>query len=267
MLEAAYAFYRGSPENRRPVLKATGKKGIQVYWLTEIEHEAAAPHIMRDWIYTKYVELEIEDSYGILFGKDKDNPKKPHIDLTMFQPHRMWRVFCTRMRDRKANGRYSVPLSVGDDLDTAQAKMNLDLRLKYEADCDRGYVRALDKDIRHKFDLRSYQDCDLPTDLVAPADALEARLTPMLRAIMQQEQPSREARYALVAFMFCYMGIRNVEEIYNFIMERTKWIGKKPSTMRYQIRTSVETCHDRFPEKPVPQFVWRELDGGESTTT
>lgn len=266
MLEAAYAFYRAERTARRPVLKGSGKKGIQLYWRTKIENTATAPATMRDWIYTKYVELEIKDSYDISFGKDKDNPERAHIDILMFQSARMWRPFCTRLTKKKPNGRYSVPLSIGDDLETAQAKMNLDLRLTYEDNCDRGYITNLEKNIQHRFDIAAYQECDLPMSLVAPADALESRLTPMLRAIMQQEEPIREGRYALVSYMFCYMGIRDPEEIYNFIMERTKWKKKDPSTMRYQVRTSVDTCLARFPEKPVPKFVWRGQDGGSDSS-
>jgi len=176
----------------------------------------------------------------------------------------MWRPFCTRLKGRKPSGRYSVPLSLGDDLETAQRKMNLDLRLTYEDSCDRGYIRRIDKDIRHNFDMAAYTECDLPSTLMPPADTLEARLTPMLLSIMHMEEPTREQRYALVSYMWCYMGIRGVEDIYNFIMERTEWTKKDPSTMRYQIRTSVETCQNKFPDKPVPRFVWREPDGGNS---
>lgn len=266
MLEAAYAFYRAEPVTKRPVIKGSGKKGVQVYWHTIIDNDKAAPFLMRDWIYTKYVELEIEDSYGLTFGRDKDYPERPHIDISMFQPSRMWRPFCTRLTGRKPNGRYSVPLSLGDDVETAQRKMNLDMRLTYEDTCERGYIRNIDKDIRENFDMAAYTECDLPTAPVPATDAMEARLTPMLRSIMHMETPSREHRYALVSYMWCYMGIRRVEDIYNFIMERTKWTKKDPSTMRYQIRTSVETCENRFPEKPVPRFVWREPDGGDANS-
>lgn len=266
MLEAAYLVYRSCSDKERPVLKLSGQKGVQLYWRHDLKHPKT-PEIMRDWVYTKYMELEIGPSYDILFGRDPDHPTKPYWDITMFQEHRMWRVYCTRLRGYEPNGRYSVPLTVGDTLDVAQRKMELDLTLEYATDVERHLLHDIDKKVAHHFDIDAYRESNLPPTTTPPKDAIEERLTPMLRAIMARPgMVPREWRYALVSYLWCYMGIRSEEDIFNFIMERTKWEPKTASTMRYQIRSVVKTCQNRWPEKPVPSFVWREPDGGTNAS-
>jgi hypothetical protein len=258
MLEAAHILYKADKPDERPVEKASGKKGIQLYWKVQDEG-CKTPVIMRDWIYSKFVRAGIEDTCDIYFGKREDDKTHPHIDITMFQPYRMWRIYCTRLTGRRPNGRFSIPISYGDDLDTVQAKMKMDLRLKYEADLSRKVLKM--RNINHIFDMTSYQDQNMPPSAAPPLDAVEVRLTPMLRALVHTKgTPPHPWRYALVSYLYCYMGLREPEDIITFLMERTEWENKSPGQMRYQVRSIVNTCRRKWPEKPVPEFVWRKID-------
>jgi hypothetical protein len=258
MLDAAHILYKADKPDERPVEKVSGKKGVQLYWFVQDEG-SKTPYMMRDWIYSKYIRAGIEDTCDIYFGRHEDDKTHPHIDITMFQPMRMWRIFCTRLTGRRPNGRFSVPISYGDDIDTVQAKMKLDLRLQYEADTTRKVLKM--KNIDHIFDITSYQDANLPPSAAPPLDAVEERLTPMLRALMHTKGvPQHQWRYALVSYLYCYMGVRDPESIVAFLMERTEWENKSPGQMRYQVRSIVKTCQNKWPEKPVPEFVWRKVD-------
>ncbi len=262
MLEMAYYIHDQEPPSRKPVIKASGKKGVQLYWPIRIE--SPRPTVtLRDWMYTKWVEYEIEDSFDIKFGRDREHPDASHWDLTMFQDSRMWRIFCTRMRGHYPNGRYSVPLTVGDTLDDAQRKMRLDLTLEYEASTYREPFVVREVDVKHRFDMKSYREGGLPISTTPTSDVLLKRLTPALRGIVGFEgNPPHDWRYALASYMYCYCGVHDPEEIVNFIMERCEWTNKEISTVRYQVQTAVKTCQDKWPEKPVPAFVWTSADGG-----
>lgn len=254
-------MYKADKPGERPVIKASGKKGIQLYWLVQ-DAGSKTPVIIRDWIYSKYLRAGIKDTCDIPFGRRIDQPEHTYIDITMFQQHRMWRIFCTRLTGRHPNGRYSVPLSPGDDLETAQAKMKMDLRLKYEADVTRKVLKM--KDIDHIFDMTSYQEANLPPSKAPPLDTVETRLTPMLLALVHTKGvPQHQWRYALVSYLYCYMGLRDPEDIIAFLMERTEWKNKSPGQMRYQVRSIVRTCQGKWPEKPVPDFVWRKVSEEE----
>ena len=90
------------------------------------------------------------------------------------------------------------------------------------------------------------------------------RLTAMGRAIVLHEgKVEHEHAYALVAYVYCYMGIREPEDIFNFLWERVKWSNKDRAEMRYQIQDICHTCHEKWPEKPVNSFMWRRPDEPE----
>ncbi len=121
MLRVGKRVWEQSPEEEKPLLKDSGKKGLQLIWKVIFPQPIEEPKAVRmlellSWEY--YNKYNLKD-FNIDFGPP-GIAEKPHVDTSMFQVNRKVRGFCTRF-----DGNYSVPLHPRDDLATAELRRKL----------------------------------------------------------------------------------------------------------------------------------------------
>jgi len=272
-LEAARALFNACHLllGVRPVLKASGMKGIQLLidvqfpnWYTDKTMAAD----LADVAYTVYLRSQVFEKHGIAFGRGLGGI---YVDTCMFDQSRVIRSFCKHL----GSGFYSIPFSYADSVDQIIEMMHLSRPLPEVVLHEVWYPEVARRIEPYRAAVRF--ETQSPSDeLMAALDAMDTKraragkpdsiyytLTPRLQKIVNMDSDiHHDFKWPLVAYMHVILKM-DAGAILQWVWNNCRWEDLDDvNVTQYQIEYTCRWAR-RISEAgrdPIPKWVRREGD-------